>query len=52
MDMKEKYQSMAEEMAREQYRMDFYSLPDYLQYEVYNKAIVEVNDQIGWRDTR
>lgn len=44
--MKDRYQSMAEELALSKYRQYFYDMPDDLQREVYNEAMDEVYEQL------
>lgn len=46
MDLKGRYQEKAEELAEELHGVDFYSLPDEIQFEVYRKAEVEVHENM------
>lgn len=46
MDIKEKYQLKAEELAQEIYGVDFYSLSEEIRLTIFNDAIRQVNEDL------
>lgn len=46
MDIKGAYQDKAEEIAIEEYKQDFYDLPQDIQLDVFNRAMEEVNERL------
>ena len=45
-DLKDMYQEKAEELAQEEYKTDFYDLPEDTQMAVYNLAMGLVTDRL------
>ena len=46
MDLKEKYQEKAEELAEEEHGNGFYALPEKLQSQLYDRARILVHDDL------
>lgn len=46
MSLKDSYMSLAEQIARDDYRTDFYKLSDDIQAKVYNEAMETVIDNV------
>lgn len=46
MNLKDSYMSLAEQMARDIYRQDFYDLPENIQKDIYNEAMETVIEEV------